>query len=376
MEALITLFWFIIIITPIVFIHELGHFLFARLFGVKVDVFSIGFGKAVYKWRDRYDTTWQIALIPLGGYIKMHGDENAASVPDMKKINSLSDEEKKISFFHKKLWQKALIVFGGPLANYVLAVLLFMVVALYNGEIIDIKSEITAVHDNSPAQNAGLQVGDVIVELDGEKVASFVDIKTALALSVNKDITISYVRDNTHYQTNITPQIVETHDITGGKIMQSIIGVSFEKYEHIKIGFFDAAKLSVSQTMNISYSMLKAVLQMLTGKRGTDDLGGPIKIAKHAVKYGDIGLIAVLLLVAMLSVNLGLVNLLPIPMLDGGHLFYYAVEAIIRRPINHKIQLVGFKIGFAILISLMAFSFWNDLKGLEVLSDLKSKIFN
>jgi regulator of sigma E protease len=372
MEALI---WFIIIITPIVFIHELGHFLFARLFGVKVDVFSIGFGKPLLKWKDKKDTTWQIAMIPLGGYVKMHGDENAASTPDVKKLQSLSEEEKKLSLHHKKLWQKALIVFGGPLANYVLAILLFMGIAMYSGKI-EVNLEITGVQENSAAQKAGMKIGDVIVELNDDKISSIVDLKSKLALNVKEEINIGYVRNDTYFHTAITPDFVEVKDMIGEKNRQPVIGVMFGKFTYTKIGFFESISYSIQQTLDMSRNMLTAIWQMVSGQRSTDDLGGPIKIAKYSVKFAEQGFIAILGLVAMISLNLGLVNLLPIPMLDGGHLFYYAIEAIIRRPINHMLQDIGFKIGLAILIMMMSVAFWNDLKGLEFLHNLKQMIFN
>lgn len=372
MEALI---WFIIILTPIVFIHELGHFLFARLFGVKVDVFSIGFGKPLLTWKDKKDTTWQIAMIPLGGYVKMHGDENAASTPDIKKLDSLSEEEKGLSFHHKRLWQKALIVFGGPLANYILAILLFMGVALYSGKT-EINLEITGVKEESPAQKAGIQIGDVIAEVNGTKVHSMAELKSKLALNVEEEITIGYIRKDTYLTSTIIPDFVEVTDITGGKNKQPMIGVMFGKFTYTKIGFFDSAVYSIQQTVNMSYSMLTAIWQMITGQRGTDDLGGPIKIAQYSAKLAEQGFLPVLALMALISLNLGLVNLLPIPMLDGGHLFYYAIEAVIGRPINQKIQNIGFKIGLAILIMMMAIAFWNDLKGPEIIHNLKQIIFN
>ena len=370
-----TFVWFIIVITPLVFFHELGHFLFARLFGVKVSVFSIGFGKPLLKWKDSKDTTWQIALIPLGGYVKMHGDEGVASTPDVDKLQNLSETEKKLSFYHKKLWQKALIVFGGPFANYLLTIVILMCIVLYSG-IMEVKTEVTGVRTGSPAEKAGIQIGDTIVELNGKKVASVYDLKSILALSVNNDkISVGYVRNNTYFSTDVIPEL-EMNDIAGDQVKQPVIGVMFHKYTYNAPNPYQATVYAIRQTFNLSYAMLQAVWQVLTGQRNTDDLGGPIKIAKYSEKIAEQGLSAFLYLMAIISLNLGLVNLLPIPMLDGGHLFYYAVEAIIRRPINHTIQNIGFRIGFAIVMGLMIIAFWNDLKSIGVLTSIKKMIFN
>ncbi len=372
MQALI---WFIVIITPIVFIHEFGHFFFARLFGVKVDVFSIGFGKPLFKWKDNKDTTWQIALIPLGGYVKMHGDEGVAGNPDVNKLENLSEEEKKLSFYHKKLWQKALIVFGGPFANYVLAIAIFTSIALHSG-VMEFKTEVSRVQEGSPAQKAGIQVGDIIVELNSKKIKLARDLASTLMLNVKDEITIGYVRGNTYFTVNIIPNFVEVRGVAEEQIKQPVIGVMFEKYNYTTVGPLEAITRSIEQALDFSYTTLQAILQMLTGQRNTDDIGGPIKIAKYSVKMAEQGFLTFLHLVALISLNLGLVNLLPIPMLDGGHLFYYTIEAIIGRSINYTVQNMGFKIGFAIIISLMIFAFWNDLRNVEFLANLKKIIFN
>ena len=368
------LIWFIVVITPIVFIHELGHFLIARSFGVKISVFSIGFGKPLLKWKDSKDTIWQIALIPLGGYVKMYGDEGVASTPDMNKLQNSSEEEKKLSFYYKKLWQKALIVFGGPFANYMLAIIIFMGIALHSG-VKEFKTEVTGIRFDSPAQKAGIQVGDTIVELNGKKVNTVYDLKSALALNVNDKITIGYIRNNTYYVVDVIPEL-EATDIAGEKTIQPVIGVMFQKYTYTAVGPFEAAVYSVRQTFNLSCTMLQAVWQMLTGQRNTDELGGPIKIAKYSGKIAEQGFLPFLYLIALISLNLGLVNLLPIPMLDGGHLFYYAIEAIIGKPINYTVQNIGFKIGFAVIMSLMLIAFWNDLKNIDLIVSLKKMIFN
>ncbi|WPX96212.1 RIP metalloprotease RseP [Candidatus Bandiella euplotis] len=363
------LIWFIIILTPIVFIHELGHFVFARLFGVKVDVFSIGFGKTLFKWKDSKDTTWQVALIPLGGYVKMHGDDNAASVPDETKLQSFDEDEKKLSLHHKKLWQKSLIVFGGPLANYLLAIVLFIGVALYSGKQ-EVTLEITGIQNESPAQKSGLEVGDVIVEFNDQAVDSMFDLKSKLMLNTEEEIKLGYIRGDSYMTVNVVPDFIDIVDIGGNQRKQAILGVIFGKFIYSKIGVLESIKYSVQQVFDMSCNMLLGIWQMITGQRNTDDLGGPIKIAKYSAAFAEQGVLAVLLFMAIISLNLGLVNLLPIPMLDGGHLFLYALEGIMRKPLNYKIQNMIFKIGMALLIALMLMAFWNDLKGIEFLRNL------
>lgn len=356
-----SLFWFIIVITPIVFIHELGHFYFARLFGVQVEVFSIGFCKPLFKWKDKKGTTWQIGAIPLGGYVKMFGDENASSVPDQDKIDSLSDEEKQKSFHFKKLWQRFLIVFAGPFANYLLSFIVIATLFIIYGNV-NITNEVVGVVDNSPAYHAGIKSGDIIVQLDDNKIENFDDLKRAISLNTGTVVKLGIVREDNFLDINIIPEIREFKDLTGNNVKMPQLGLKFEHMVFVKTGVVESFILAIKKIYNMSVMMIKAIVQMITGQRGTEDLGGPIKIAQYSVKFAEQGAASIFLFVAMISLNLGLVNLLPIPMLDGGHLFYYVIEGIIRRPINQKIQAIGFKLGFALLMVLMAFAIWNDIK--------------
>ena len=367
---MLALFWFIVFITPIVFIHELGHFLFARLFGVKVEVFSIGFGKPLITWKDSKDTKWQIAIIPLGGYIKMYGDENAVSVPDKKKLKTMSEEEKHFSIHNKKLWQKALIVFGGPFANYLLTFLLFVIISTYSG-VKEIQPEITKIMENSPAEIAGLKLGDIIIDVNGEKINSVFDISTKVNSTQSKEVIIGVMRNNSYSSFTLMPTEEESKNIFGEFMKMRLIGVAFEKYSYRNINFLEAIQNSFSQVVNYTYLFLKAISQMIFSKNGVDNIGGPIKIAKYSENISNQGFFAALYFIAILSLNLGFINLLPIPMLDGGHLLFYAIEGIIRRPINNKIQDLCFKIGLGILMTLMVIAFWNDLKGMEFFMKIK-----
>ena len=367
---MLALFWFIVFITPIVFIHELGHFLFARLFGVKVEVFSIGFGKPLITWKDSKDTKWQIAIIPLGGHIKMYGDENAASVPDKTKLKTMSEEEKQLSVHNKKLWQKSLIVFGGPFANYLLTFLLFVIISMYSG-VKEIKPEITKIIENSPAEIAGLKLGDMIIDINGEKIGSVFDISTKVNSTPSKEVAIGVMRNHSYSSFTLIPTEEEDKNIFGESAKIRLIGVTFEKYSSRSVNFSEALKNSFSQVLNYTYLFLKTVWQMISSKTGTDNIGGPIKIAKYSENISNQGFFAALYFIAILSLNLGFINLLPVPMLDGGHLFFYAIEGITRKPINQKVQELCFKIGLGILITLMFIAFWNDLKEMEFFTKIK-----
>lgn len=365
------LFWFLVILTPIVFIHELGHFLFARLFGVKIEIFSIGFGKPLIKWKDSKDTIWQIALVPLGGYVKMSGDERATSTQDKEKMHSLSEEQKKVVFYNKKLWQKSLIVFGGPLANYLLTITIFSIISMHSG-IKEFKTEITGLQPNSPAQIAGLQIGDIVSDINGIKINSPTDLKLKLDTSKNPTVEIGIIRKKSHLRINISPKEEGYKDMFGESIKARVIGVYFEKYSFKKLSFLDSFKNSFYQVLDISFKFIEAIYQMITLKRGTEDIAGPIKIALYSENIANQGTIAILSFIAIISLNLGLINLFPIPMLDGGHLFFYGVEAVIRKPINHRIQTICFQIGLFVLIGLMSIAFWNDLNAIEFFKRLKS----
>ena len=360
------LFWFVIVITPIVLVHELGHFLFAKAFGVKVEVFSIGFGKALFKWKDSKDTIWQIALIPLGGFVKMYGDQGVVSTSDIKQLTNLSLQEKKLFLHTKKLWQKSLIVFGGPFANYLLTFLIFVTISMCSG-VKEIKTEITSIQNDSPAAKAGLKLGDVIVDVDGQKITSVFDLKHKIASNPYINLTIGFVRKNTHLNAIILPKEEFFQNILGKTIKSRVIGVAFENFFFRKVNFRESLKNSFHQCIDMSCMILKSIMQMLNSRSDVKNIGGPIKIAMYSENIASQGLIALLYFIAVLSLNLGFINLLPIPMLDGGHLFFYAIEAVIRRPINYKLQKLGFKFGFCVLIAVMLIAFWNDLKGIGLL---------
>lgn len=351
---------FLAIISIIVFIHEFGHYLMARLCGVKVETFSIGFGKEVFGLNDRTGTRWKFSALPLGGYVKMFGDESAASTADISKLESMSDEERRVSFHYKSLWQKALIVFGGPLFNFLLTIGIFTYFIASNG-LTSTEPVVGTVIEESAAMEAGILSGDRFISIDGEAVDSFRDISMSIATNLGETIRIRLLRDGMEREIDLTPKIVEIEDALGNPVKHPRIGIQSQELNFEDVGLFGALGHAVSQTWDICVATLKVLGQFLTGQRDTDQLKGPIGIAQMSGQATSTGMHITIWFMAMISANLGLINLLPVPLLDGGHLMYYGIEAISGRPLAQKAQQFGFRLGFILLITLMAFTIVNDI---------------
>jgi regulator of sigma E protease len=359
-----TLLSFIVILSVIVFIHEFGHYFIARLCGVKIESFSIGFGKEFFGFTDRAGTRWKFSLLPLGGYVKMFGDSSAASTPDGNKLEKMSSEEKAVSFHYKKLWQKSLIVAGGPLFNFLTTIIVFTWFAFSNG-IISTAPVIGEVIEDSAAQEAGLQIGDRIMEVNDSSVEVFHDIPVQIITNLGTEITIKLKRDNEIISLPITPKIIKTTDNFGNEVEQPLIGIRSQKLTFQDVGVTEALSHALKRTWEITTATLKVLGQLISGQRDTSQLKGPIGIAQMSGQAADAGTDNVLWFIALLSANLGLINLLPIPMLDGGHLLYYAVEASRGgKPMAEKVQQFGYRLGGALLITLMAFTIINDIVNL------------
>lgn len=358
---------FILILSVIVFIHEFGHYIVAKWCGVKVEVFSIGFGKEAFGWHDRSGTRWKFSVLPFGGYVKMFGDAGAASTPDDDKIEEMSEADKRLSFHHKALWQKALVVAAGPAANFILTIAI-MTFFLYTSGIRSTDAVIGEVMQDTPAQEAGLQAGDRILSVDGVEVHKFGDIARQIMTNLGTPVELRIERDESLLTLSITPMEFEDKDALGNVIRRPLIGIRSQELTSEDLNVFQAVGHATSQTYQLCATSLHFLSQMITGQRSAQDLKGPIGIAEMSGQVTQSGETAgetfrmILWFIAMLSANLGLVNLLPIPMLDGGHLAYYSIEAIQGKPLALKFQEYGYRLGFAIIACLMAFTLFNDLR--------------
>ncbi len=359
---------FIILILIVVFIHEYGHYYFAKKFGVGVTDFSIGFGKEIFGWNDKSGTRWKICWIPLGGYVKFFGDRNVYSQADHKEIlQKYSEEDQKKLFTLKPLYQRSLIVFGGPLANFVLALVIFFSIYTFVGKDFT-PAVINEVQKDSPAMAGGLKQNDVILEIDGNKVESIMDVSKFITMSTDEIIDFKVKRSYDELILKIKPNIVPGEDNLGNKLNKRIVGIKLGAYNneinHVKLGPAQAIYHAAHEVYFVGISSLKYIGAMIFGKADTSQLGGPIRIAKISGQVAEFGVLAFISMMAYISISLGLVNLFPIPMLDGGHLMFYAFEKVLGRPLSQKTQEGFFRIGVFLLISLMFFTTFNDLKDL------------
>lgn len=354
---------FFVVLSSIVFIHEFGHYIVARLCGVKIEAFSIGFGKELIGWNDRTGTRWKIAALPLGGYVKMYGDASAVSNADEDAIEQMTPEEKAKTFHYKKLPQKAAIVSAGPAANFLLSITVFTVF-IFTGGLPSTEPVIGEVMKNSAAQEAGLLPGDRITSVAGEEVKRFTDIPYLIATNLGTPVHITFLRDGTPREVVLTPQQKADEDGLGNKVKRPLIGIKSTDMRIEDVGLPRAVWEATKRTYFICESTIRVIGQIVTGKRSVDELKGPVGIAQLSGQATDKGITTTFWLIALLSANLGLVNLFPIPMLDGGHLAYYVAEALRGRPLAQKVQEWGFRIGLAAVGTLMAFTIFNDIRQL------------
>ncbi|MDC0926629.1 RIP metalloprotease RseP [Candidatus Pelagibacter ubique] len=357
---------FIALIVVVVFIHEYGHYYFAKRYGVGVTDFSIGFGKEMFGWNDKSGTRWKVCVIPLGGYVKFFGDRNVYSQADNDKIiKEYSKEDQDKLFVLKPLYQRALIVFGGPLANFLLAILIFFSVYTFFGKDFT-PAVINEVHKDSPAMVAGLKDNDIVVSIDGNEVTSIMDVSKYIMMSTDEFINFTVNRFDQDLTFRVKPNIVEGEDNLGNKISKRMVGIKLGAYNnevnHVKLGPTKALFYAVNEVYYVSTSSLKYIGSMLTGNGDTSQLGGPIRIAKISGQVAEFGILPFISLMAYISISLGLINLFPIPMLDGGHLMFYGIEKVLGRPLSQKTQEGFFRIGMFLLLSLMFFTTFNDLK--------------
>jgi regulator of sigma E protease len=351
-------------LSVVVFIHELGHFLVARWCGVRVLVFSVGFGPELLGFTDRHGTRWKISAIPLGGYVKFFGDENAASVPDANAVAAMTPEERRHSFFHQPVASRAAIVAAGPFANFILAIAIFATTFMFYGKPTTV-ARVDAVQPNSAAAAAGFQAGDVVVAIDGRRVESFSEMQRIVSANAARTLEFQVERGGAPVTLRATPTLTQGKDGFGNKFCHAVLGVSRsmtpEDVKTESVNPLRAVWMGVQETWFVIDRTFSYLAGVIVGRECADQLGGPIRIAQISGQVATLGFLPVLSLAAMLSVSIGLLNLFPVPLLDGGHLLFYAIEAIRGRPLSERAQELGFRIGLAIVLMLMIFATFNDI---------------
>jgi regulator of sigma E protease len=360
---------YIFLITVVVFFHELGHFLVARWCGVAVETFSIGFGPEIVGWNDRRGTRWKISWIPFGGYVKFLGDIGAASTPDREFLEELPEAEREGAFPLKPLWQRAAIVAAGPFANFILAVVIFTAMFMLFGQTYN-KPVVDSVVPGSPAAIAGIKKGDVIRSIDGERIKDFSEIKQIVTLNTGDALAIGLERSGHMLTVMAKPKLTTLTDPFGGKDRMMGLGITNiikpDRLTRVYFGPVEALGAACGQTWLIVKSTFVYMWQMSTGYADASQLRGPIGVASVSQKVASISFVALITLAALMSVSIGLINLFPIPLLDGGHLLYYGFEAVLGRPLGVRAQDVGFRLGLAAVLGLMVLVTWNDLVRLDL----------
>ncbi|HJS62334.1 MAG TPA: RIP metalloprotease RseP [Pseudolabrys sp.] len=355
---------FLFVLTIVVFFHELGHFLMARLCGIKVLVFSVGFGPEIAGFNDRYGTRWKISAVPLGGYVKFFGDDNAASVPDQAAAASMSDADRKDSFMFQPVRSRAAVVAAGPIANFVLAIAIFAAIFMTVGKQTT-SALVDTVQPASAAEAAGFKPGDLVTAINGEKIESFSDMQRIVSISAGETLSIEVDRGGAPVTLKATPQLKEIKDNFGNIHRLGVLGISRSMspgdVKTEKAGPLRAVVMGAQETWFVVDRTLAYIGGVFVGREAADQLGGPIRIAQVSGQVATAGFTALIHLTAVLSVSIGLLNLFPIPLLDGGHLLFYAIETIRGRPLSDRAQEVGFRIGLAVVVMLMIFATFNDI---------------
>lgn len=366
---------FLIILTAVVFVHELGHYLIARLNGVRVEVFSIGFGRELFGWNDRFGTRWKVSWIPLGGYVKFFGDDSVASNPQQG-LDTLSNDDHAVSFHHKRLGQRASIVVAGPAANLLFAVIVYSVLFMTFGQVFA-PPVIDEVMPDSAAAQAKFEPRDRIVEINGSAISRFAEVQQFVRMNPGRELSVVVLRDETEIELTVTPKLTTITDNFGRERKIGLLGVSRSGgVELIRHDPITAVVLACSETARVVTLTLDYVGQVIVGARSGEDIGGPIGIARMSGEVFQVSFAAVLSFVAVLSISLGLINLFPVPLLDGGHLLFYAIEAVRGKPLGERSQEYGIRIGLALVLSLMLYATWNDLSDIPLIADLVSRLFS
>ena len=356
---------FLIVLTVVVFIHEFGHYWAARLCGVRVEVFSVGFGRELFGRTDKHGTRWKVGLFPLGGYVRFFGDDSVISNPGAE-TKGMSLEDKALCFHHKPLRQRAAIVAAGPMANFVLSIVLLSVMFVFVGRGYT-PAVVDTVLPDSAAAEAGFQPGDRVVGIDDRIIERFEVLRDIVMFSPGVAMVMTIERDGERIRLNVTPRVFEYEDSLGNMHNVGRLGISVAAREYIKMSPFPAVPAAVIDTYGLVSRSLQGLAEVVTGKRDSSELGGPIMIAQMSGKSAEAGFLAVVHFIVLLSASLGLINLFPIPLLDGGHLVFYSVEAVRGRPLSIRAQEYGYMVGLAVVVTLMLVVTVNDLSRPSVL---------
>jgi regulator of sigma E protease len=355
---------FLFVLTIVVFFHELGHFLVARWAGVKVLTFSLGFGPELAGFNDRHGTRWKISAIPLGGYVKFFGDDTEASTPSNATLASMTAEERDGSFHHKKVGPRAAIVAAGPIANFILAIVIFTGLFTFFGKP-SATPRVDTVQAGSAAEAAGFKPGDIVIAINGSKIDSFSEMQRIVGTSAGETLTFAVKRNDSVVDLKGTPQLKEIKDNFGNEHRLGVLGItratSPGDATTERVNPATALLLGVKETWFVVDRTLAYIGGIFTGREAADQVGGPLRIAQISGQVATIGLAALIHLAAVLSISIGLLNLFPVPLLDGGHLLFYAVEAVRGRPMSERAQEMGFRIGLGLVLMLMVFATYNDI---------------
>lgn len=361
-----TILPFLFVLTVVVFVHEMGHYLVGRWCGIGVKAFSIGFGPELIGFNDRHGTRWRLSAIPLGGYVKFVGDMNATSEPDPDAVKRLPESERRIAFHTQPVWKRAATVFAGPLFNFLLTIAVFAVMFTLYGRVVS-EPMVAEVRPDSPAAAAGFQPGDRFVSVNGSHVDTFADVQRIVSGRAGDPITFVVLRNGTEVTLTATPEVIEQKDALGNTIKTGVIGVvnnsEMGQPRLITYGPMEAVGQALRETGYIVERTGQFLSRFAVGREDKCQLGGPVKIAEMAGKAAGLGFEWLVQLVALLSVGIGILNLLPIPPLDGGHLLFYGIEAVIRRPVSERTMEAVYRAGLLLVLVFMGFVFWNDLFG-------------
>ncbi len=373
-SAIGQIFWwtvpFLLVLGVVVIVHELGHFLAARALGITVEAFSVGFGPEIAGFLDRHGTRWRLAWIPLGGYVKFKGDETVASLPSAEQLEKLTPSQRQGNFHTSALWRRTLIVLAGPFSNFLLSLIIFTGTVLWTG-IIYQQAQILCVEPGTPAAQAGLMAGDKILSVGGQPVRSFEDFSSYVVLNARSPIDIAVERDGKVVDLRATPELTEGECV--GRL--GVVGTTNPANSRVvSAGLLTATGDGLRRTWRIVEGPFQFFDQLFRGNACASSLGGPVKIAEVSKTFATQGFVNLIPLIAFISVSVGLFNLFPIPVLDGGHLLFYGAEAILGRPLSQRAQEAGFQFGFVLLLMLMVFVTWNNVAELTRGKPQASKI--